>query len=186
MMDIQISTEGLEHANKALQAIPGAFPRAVAAATNRVLEGMRTDAVTETAKKYFVKPSEIRKSLTLKKSSAGNLMGAMVSRGSRKSLADYQLTPKTPRKGKNGLQGAVKRDGVKNIERGFLLRRGSGYKPYMRVGSGKWAVQFLISPAIPQIVKNDETVELMREKAAERFEKRLDHEVLRLLGAFTK
>ncbi len=40
----------------------------------------------------------------------------------------------------------------------------------------------LKSPAIPQIIKNDETVKAMEKGAEERFSKRLDHEVMRLLG----
>lgn len=182
-MNILISNEGLERANNALKHIKGAFPRAVASATNRVLEGMRTDAVAETKARYFAKPAEIRKTITLKKTSAGNLNGAMISKGSRKTLADYQLIPKSPKKGMKGLQGAVKRDGLKNIKGGFLLARGGKNKPYVRTGSGKWAVQVLVSPAIPQIIKNEEIVKVIEEKASERFEKRIDHEVMRLLGA---
>ena len=182
-MSIVISSEGLERANKLLAHIKGAFPRAVASASNRTLEGMRTDAVRETKERYFAKPSDIRKTLTLKKASANNLQGAMVSRGSRKSLADYQITPRTPKKGINGLQGAVKRDGgLKPLKGAFLLKRGNGYKPYVRTGHGKWAVEYLISPAIPQILKNEETVKIIEQKASERFEKRLDHEVMRLLN----
>ena len=64
------------------------------------MDGMRTDAVKETHKKYFVSAKEIRQSISFRKASAGNLMGAMVSQGKRHSLADYQLTPKTPRAGK--------------------------------------------------------------------------------------
>lgn len=180
---ISISMKNLERAEKTLSYIKGAFPKAVAAATNRTLEGMRTDVVAETKEKYFVKPSEIRKTITLKKASAGNLGGAMISRGSRKSLADYQLSPKTPKKGMKNLQGAVKRTGLKTLEGAFLVRRGGKYKPYHRKGSGKWNIAPYISPAIPQIIKNDETVKVVEEKATERFEKRLNHEVLRLLGA---
>ncbi len=181
-MNISISTEGLERANAALKHIKGAFPRAVASTMNRVLEGMRTDAVAETKERYFVKPSDIRKTITLKKTSSGDLNGAMVSKGNRKSLADYQLIPKTPKKGMKGLQGAVKTDGLKNISGGFLVRRGEKYKPYIRTGSGKFAIQSIISPAVPQILKNEETVAIIEQKASERFEKRIDHEVIRLLG----
>ena len=180
-MNISISAEGIERANVALKYIKGAFPRAAASTVNRVLEGMRTDTIAETKSRYFAKSSDIRKTITLKKTSSGNLNGAMISKGNRKSLADYQLIPKSPKKGMKGLQGAVKTDGLKNISGGFLVKRGGKYKPYIRTGSGKWSIQSIISPAIPQIIKNDETVENMEQKASERFEKRLDHEVMRIL-----
>lgn len=181
-MKVSISAEALERANAALKHINGAFPKAVASATNRTLEGMRTDAVNETKGRYFAKPGEIRKTLTLKRASTGNLGGAMVSRGGRKSLAEYRLTPSKPSKGKT-IMGAVKQGGMKSLGDAFLINRGGKYRPYRRTGPGRRDIEPLISPAIPQIIKNEETVKVMEQGAAERFEKRLDHEVLRLLGA---
>ena len=144
---------------------------------------MRTDAVNETKARYYAKPGDIRKTITLRTTSASNLQGAMISRGSRKSLADYKLTPRTPKKGIKGLEGAVKNDGLKPFKDGFLLKskKGGGYKPYIRTSLGKSGIEPLISPAIPQILKNEETVKIVEEKAVERFEKRLDHEVMRIL-----
>ena len=186
-MNIAVSAPALERANNALRHIKGAFPRAVALATNRTLEGLRTDAVSETKGRYFVKAGDVRKTLTLKRASAGNMAGAMVSKGSRRSLAEYKLTPTAPGKGRRtALKGAVKNDGLKSLGNNvFLIRLGAAgrYWPYIRTGKGRWDVKALISPAIPQIIKNEETVKIMRQKAAERFEKRLDHEMLRLLGA---
>ena len=185
-MNITISAPALERANNALRHIRGAFPRAVASATNRTLEGLRTDAVSETKGRYFAKSGDIRKTLTLKRASAGNMAGVMVSRGKRKSLAEYKLTPTAPRKGRRAaLRGAVKNDGLKSLgSNAFLIRLGAAgrYWPYIRTGKGRWDIKALISPSIPQIIKNEETVKIMRQKAAERFEKRLDHEMLRLLG----
>ena len=181
-MNINLSSEGLQQASALLSAVKNGFPKAISLAVNRTLEGMKTDAVKETQEKYFAKPSDIRKTLTLKKTNQGNLVGMMISKGTRKTLADYQLTPKTPRKGSQILQGAVKRGGLKTLRDAFLVRRGGKYKPYVRNGSGKWNIQPLISPAIPQIMKNDKTVASLEVKATERFEKRLNHEVARMLN----
>ena len=183
-MNIMISSPALERANNALSHIKGAFPRAVASAANRTLEGLRTDAVSETKNHYFAKSGDIRKTLTLKRASAANLSGAMVSKGSRRSLAEYKLTPSAPRKGRRtALKGAVKRDGLKSLGDAFLVRLGGKYRPYSRTGTGRWSIEPLISPAIPQIIKNEETVKAMEKGAEQRFSKRLDHEVMRMLGA---
>ena len=182
-MNITISASALKRANNALRHISGAFPRAVANATNRTLEGLRTDAVSETKGRYFVKSGDVRKTLTLKRAGAGNMAGAVVSRGSRKNLAEYKLFPTAPRKGRMAsLKGAVKRDGLKSLGNAFLVRRGGKYRPYTRTGTGRWNIEPFISPAIPQIIKNEETVKAMEKGAEERFSKRLDHEVMRLLG----
>ena len=183
-MMIDISVEPLQRANAALRGISGALPRVLSLATNRTLEGLRSDAVSETRKRYHVKASDVRKTLTLKKASAGHLMATMLSQGPRRSLAAYKLTPSSPPRGGKGLKGAVKTDGLKPLKDAFLVKRGGQYKPYIRIGGGRDGIEPIISPAIPQIIKNEESVAAMEKGASERFGKRLDHEILRLLGAF--
>ena len=192
MIDIKISDNALERANRALRQILSQSPQAVSRAVNRTMDGLRTDAVRETSKKYFVKAKDVRSSITFRKATAGNLMGVMMSKGKRHSLADYQLTPSSPKPGsKTQLKGAVKREGgLKSLGPAFLVKRAGGrYFPFYRVGSGSGnrykGIQSLISPSMPQIIKNEETVEAMERGAEERFAKRLDHEIKQLLGIFS-
>ena len=173
---IEISSEQLKRANNALRAVPGAFPRAITSATNRALEGMRTDTVSGTSKRYHVKASDIRKTITLKKANFNNLQGVMLSRGSRRSLADYKLTSKS-----GSLMGAVKKDGMKALRSAFLMERRGKARPYFKTSRG---IEPIISPSIPQIVKNKDTVVEMEKNTEVRFKKHLDHEILRLLGVF--
>ena len=174
-------------AYEALRNIPGAFPRAVSRALNRTLEFMRTESVDQTKKRYFVKAGDVRKTITLKKSNSGNLFGAMVSRSPRRTLADYKITPRSPNLGKRKLMGAVKQEGgLKTLPQGtFLISTpNTGVLPFIRVRKGKWGIQKVMSPSIPQIVKNTETYWTVQRKAQNIFEKRLKHEVLSILGAF--
>ncbi|MBQ7665356.1 MAG: phage tail protein [Synergistaceae bacterium] len=189
MMKINVSIEqnSLERAYKLLKHINGAFEHAVAMATNRTLEGVRTDAVRETAGRYFAKSGDIRKTITVNKASAGKLTGTVVSRGGRRKLSQYQLTPKTPQAGrKKGFKGAVKRDsGLKPLPHGTFMMNtpNAGYVLFIRTNPGRgWQnIKHVVSPSIPQIVKNEETVKIVEMQARERFEKRLNHEVMRIL-----
>ena len=184
MIDIHITDNALARANAALKKILAESPKAIARAVNRTMDGLRTDAVQETHKKYYVSAKEVRSSISFRKASAGNLMGAMVSKGKRHSLADYQLTPKTPTAGKkSALKGAVKREGgLKSLGPAFLVKRAGGrYFPFYRVGASGGqrfkGIQSLISPSMPQIIKNEETVCVMEQKGEERFRTRIEHEV---------
>lgn len=191
MINVQISNNALERANRALRRILSESPKAVARAVNRIMDGLRTDAVRETTQKYFVKAKDVRASITFRKATAGNLMGAMVSKGKRHSLADYQLTPSSPNpKGKTQLKGAVKCEGgLKSLKSGFLVRRAGGkYFPFYRIGYDpehrqRGEIRSYISPSMPQIINNEETVQAMEQGAEERFAKRLYHETMQLLGA---
>ncbi len=188
-IDVRIDQSNLEKAYQALRKIPGAFPQAIASAANRTLESMRTEASRGTTARYFVKAGEIKKTLDIRRASAGNLHGAMISRGGRKKLSDYKLTPKTPQAGnKKGFKGAVKREGgLKPLPEGtFMINTpNAGYVLFRRIHSGKaWRnIQHVVSPSIPQIMKNKETVAEVEYRAREVFDKRLNHEVMRILGA---
>ena len=184
MFPISIPNRALERAVSGLRSVQSQFPQAVARAVNRTTDGLRTDAVKETHKKYFVRAKDVKASISFRKATAGNLMGAMVSKGKRHSLADYQLTPKTPKSGKKAaLKGAVKREGgLKSLGPAFLIKRAGGrYFPYYRVehgGSNKWkGINSLISPSMPQIIKNEETLRVIEQVAEERFRTRIQHEV---------
>ena len=78
MINLSISNEALVRTVSDLRSAQSKFPQAVARAVNRTMDGMRTDAVKETSKRYFVKAGEVRKSISFRKASAGNLLGAMV------------------------------------------------------------------------------------------------------------
>lgn len=186
-IDVRVDQAYLNNAYKALRSIPGAFPRAVAAASNRTLETMRTDTVRETKERYFAKPGDIRKTITLKKASVGNLSGVMLSRGTRKNLTKYQVTPKSPQAGrKKGFMGAVKREGgLKPLPKGTFMINTPNAGPvlFVRTSSGKWGIKHVHSPSIPQIIKNKETVDAVETHAHKVFIERLNHEVLRMLGA---
>jgi hypothetical protein len=173
----------LERAIDALKSIPGAIPRILAASENRVLEGIRTDVVKETARRYYAKSSDVRKTITLKKTSSANLQGIVLSKGRRRLLQDYKVV------GKSGaLKGAVKKDGLKALGKAFWIElSNSGRHLFLRTGPGSWGsfdgLTRLGTAAIPQIIKNDETIEYVYDNAEKLFVKRLDHEILRLLGA---
>lgn len=186
-INVRVDKNSLERAYKLLKHINGGFEHAVAMAMNRTLEGARTDAVRETAGRYFVKSGEVRKTIKIDKASSGNLGGSMVSRGGRRKLSQYQLTPKTPQAGRNKtFKGAVKRDGgLKPLPQGTFMMNTptAGLLLFIRTATGRsWKnIKHVHSPSIPQIIKNEETVKIVEMQAQERFAKRLDHEVMRML-----
>ena len=193
-VSIQVTNNKLARANTALRRILSETPQAVARTINRTVEGLKTDAARETSRRYFVKATDVRASMSPKKASSGNLQGAMVSKDKRHLLDYYKLTPTSPNPGgKTEIKGAVKTaGGLKTLKSAFLVRRAGGtYFPFVRVGSGAGSsnqyrykgIRSLIAPALPQIIKNRDTVKAMRMGAEERFIKRLDHEILRLFGA---
>ncbi|MBQ4468866.1 MAG: hypothetical protein II917_01830, partial [Synergistaceae bacterium] len=111
-VNIQISEQGLKRANQILHSLQADTSKVTARVVNRVMDGMRTDAVSETSQKYYVTAGQVRKSLTFKKANAGSLTGEMISRSKRHLLGDYKISPTSPSKGKNTIiKAAVKKEG---------------------------------------------------------------------------
>ncbi|MDD3386853.1 MAG: phage tail protein [Candidatus Pacebacteria bacterium] len=177
---ITIDGAQVERARAALAGIDNGFSKAMATSLNRASEGFITDAVRGTTGRYHVKASEVRKSLKLKRAGAAKLMSVINASGRRKSISEYKLTPTAPTPGRRKeLKGAVKKDGMKALRGAFFVRG----KPFIRDGSG---LKPIISPSVPQIVKNKETVAEAEKGASMRFRKQLDHEILRLMGVFKR
>lgn len=110
-INITFDTSALVRAGVIIRQAPEKIRIAVSHAVNRSLETFRTASVSETSRKYFVKPGELRPSLEIRKSYGGSMQGAVIARGERKSLTQYSISPKkTPVKDGN-FRGAVKRSG---------------------------------------------------------------------------
>jgi hypothetical protein len=176
---IHVSSEKLEHARISLAGIPGGAQRAVKSALHRVADGLKTDAVKETKQRYHLLPGEIRRHLLLKKAAGANQSVSLIATGRRKPISEY----KAQGRGKS-LRVAVRTTGLKTLRTGFVSdKNGRKTVMYLPQGQGRPAMP-VISPSVPQAIANKETRSIMEKQAHERFEKRLDHEILRLLGAF--
>jgi hypothetical protein len=174
---IEVSSDKLEHARKSLAGIPGGLERATWSALNRVGEGLKTDAVKETKQRYYLTASEIRKHLLLKKTRGGISSVSLIATGRRKPISEYKV------QGGKKPNVAVKTDGMKTLRTGFFLNK-DGQKIVMYLPQGQGGPPMpVISPSVPQTIANKETRAIMEQQARERFEKRLGHEILRLLGA---
>ena len=174
---VHVSSEKLEHAQKALAGIPGGAERVVKEALYRTGDGLKTDAVNETKKKYHLLPSEIRRHLLFKKSGIGGFSSVtLTAQGSRKLLTEYRVTGR-----EKNVKVAVKRDGMKTLKTGFLADKNGRKVVMWRPAGDRGPIKRVTSPSVPQVLKNKETVETMQKQAQERFEKRLDSNILRML-----
>ena len=177
---ITVDGAQLDRARAALAGIDNGFSKAVSAALNRAADGFVTEAVRGTTGRYFVKAAEVRKALKLKRAGGSSLSATILGRGRRKSISEYKLSPSAPTPGRRReLMGAVKRDGLKPLRGAFFVRG----RPFVRSGG---ELRPVISPSVPQIVKNEETVKQAERVVSDRFGKRLDHEILRVLGVFRR
>ena len=186
MIDLNLeAAEGLRRARESLKRVKGGFERAVSLSINRTLDSLKVKAARETASRYFISVGEVKKSFAVKKSNPGDMVASLMSRGRRRNLSDYKLTPKAPKlKSRDYIKGAVMRaGGLKSLPGAFLVKRGNGYQAVLRTGKGRYDLKGVVSPAVPQILKNEDTLNVLEQDAERVFISRLNHETLRILGA---
>jgi hypothetical protein len=179
MIQLAIKESAIDRARTALAGIPGATVKALSTTLNKAIAGAKTDASRKATEIYHVKKNEVLRAILVSRSKPGDVLQASFkAKGYRKSLAEYKLTPSSGNNGKADVRAAVKKEGgMKPIPKAYIAEGSGGYAAYIE---GKR----LTSPAIPQLLYNEEVSAFVQEQSASRVEKALDHEILRLLGAF--
>ena len=153
-----------------LKALPKRLRMAVLNAHRYAVAELKKTAVEETVRKYYLTKGQIKGAMTNTPS------GFKVSSGML-SMSKYKLVPKTPRK-KYVLRGAVRRDsGIKPLGRNAFLM---GTHPVARKTRKRYPLVALVGPSIAQAVGNDETGELLQERAEELFTNKVNEYLSRM------
>ena len=163
--------------------------RAVNASINRALDSMKTQLARETVTRYYVTASAIRKTLNARTTTvAGVKQGIIISRAPRLNLANFKISPRSASYRMRGrsYQAAVKQEGgMKTLAANvfYIPGRKRMYKRVRPGGKGFQNIRAIFGPAIPQMLKNEETFEAVKENTERVFNERLSHEIQRLLLA---
>ncbi len=181
MISLHADVSQILRAKQLLSHIPKGLQTALKYSGKRTLEMMRTDAVQAVTREYVIKPGKVRKTITIR---ANQLGGMFMSRGRRVNLSDYRISPKKIPV-RHGLTAQVKHEGgMKTIPRGFLIpgRNSGKLLAFSRIGRARMDIKQLVSPAVPQMLENEEVSQEILNEAEKNFADRLRHEVMRQLG----
>ena len=180
---INIRAEHIERADALLRHIPGAAPKAMARAINRAAESARTEAARKAREEYYIKHKDIIDTIKLRRATPGDLSAEVVSTGSVIPLTKFRVTPKSPQpKRKAPLIARVKRGAGGPITGAFVARLSSGHVGvFNRVSKARLPIVQRYGPSVPQMLGSPTVTGWVEQKAAETLEKRLDHEINRVL-----
>lgn len=179
-IDIRVSSFGnVERAERLLSGVKGGATTALVRALNRASESGRTAAVRETTTRYTIKAKDIRPSIKLEKASKTNLTAGISSKGPRIPLSAYLHKPKTDTTGakRRPVYVSVKKGSLKPLGQGFIWKG----DVMQRVGKERHKITRRTGPALPMLLNNEEVVEKIMNTMNETTDKRLDHEINRLL-----
>ncbi|WP_094607736.1 hypothetical protein SPSIL_009020 [Sporomusa silvacetica DSM 10669] len=179
---IEFNAEQIKKSETLLGGIKDALPRAQSNAINRSLTSARAEAVRSVTKDYIIAAGEVRKTMVIKNANPSNPLGAIRSSGSPIALSKFDINPKRPGK-RVAVTVRVKRSGGrKPIKKAFVAGVGSGHTGvFVRAGKARYPLKQLYGPSIPQMVGNENVMKSVEEKATETLDKRLEHEINRIL-----
>lgn len=180
---IELTAEQIDRAERLLERIPGAAPKAMARAINRATESARTEAARKVRALYYITQKDVTSTIKIYKASPSDLSAMVLSRGNLIALTKFRVTPKKPQpKRRREIIVRVKRGGGGVVKKAFVARMKSGHiGVFKRAGERRYPIDQMYGPSIPEMLGNSSVTGWVEEKARERLDQRLDHEINRLL-----
>jgi len=181
---VDMAEDALARAAKLLAGIPGGAKKAVGSALSRAAATGKTYAKTPVSEEYAISSGQFlryTKTINHYRESGGTLSVELGFRGNVIPL--MQFNTRVSRDGR--VTTEVKRGRSSTLTSAFYARMGSHAGIYERLASSRFPVQELYGPATPQMMYSNEAVlDRMEEHMAETFDKRIDHEMLRVMNGW--
>ncbi len=180
---VSVDAQMVEEVQRKLGQFSNKAPNAISSALNRAVTNVTSNVSKEVRKQYHIKAGDVKSTLNTRKASTSKLQAEVRSKGELIPLDRFKVSPRTVQpKRKKQLKIAVKKDGFKKILGAFIADL-SGVKVFKRQGKDRLPINRLFGPSVPQMLRNEGIVENINEEAKNTFERRLDHEINRILAS---
>lgn len=184
MVHVEVSRNALDHATRLLAGLPGGIEKALASAAKRAGTSAKTKAGQYAAAEYTITKSTFMGKTDVKSKSSASGGGAgmtIVFRGAVIPLIEFNT-----RYSRGGsVQTQVKRSGSAAILQHVFVNTIFGkLGAFERLGSKRFPVEQKYGPSTAHMMQNEKVIEQMDKQIKETFEKRLDHEVMRILNGW--
>lgn len=176
-----IDSKDLKKVRKRLGALKYKAPDVISRAINRAAGNLKSNVVKKTREEYNIKAKTIRATIRVKRSTRSSMGAAVISEGNSEPITSYKT--KLPSKGSDGrIQVSVKKGNVSELLHAFVIEQYDG-RVHERLTDSRFPLKMVLGPAVPQIMNNPETRTFVEAEAWKMYEKRLTHEINRLLEA---
>lgn len=183
---IRVTSLQASKARNLLGRVPSELPKALARAINRASQAARTEAAKGIRQEYIIRHGDIVSATKIRTARADQKMisATIRIRGTRRELIFFRVSPKSesgrrPRR----IRVAVKKGGLKPLPGAFVRRGTKSGNPHVfrREGKARYPVHIVYGPSIPQMAANPKITEVVEQRARDMLDKRLGHEINRVL-----
>lgn len=179
---VRVSDAQIERAQLLLRGVRGGAPKALARSINRSVQNARSNIVKSVREEYTAKAKSVRDTISISKASSSKLEAVVKSVSPPLPLRDFQVSPRTENgKRRSPIRVSVKKGNKSSFDKAFVVRTGGTINVFERVGKRRLPIQKLFGPSVPQMIGNDKVITRISDDATAMMEKRLDHEINRLL-----
>jgi hypothetical protein len=185
---IEITNEQMERVNLILSGIPKGASKAFYNVINRGLEKVKTQSGKSVAKTYRISQKDFKSETNIreKKATQTDLAGQIVFAGTSIPLMKFKVNPKEQKK--QTVSVAVLREsGGERLKHAFIAKMKSGHiGVFERTTSSTWRLPIdeLYGPAAAGMIENVENRKEIETVAQEIIDKRIEHEISRILNRY--
>ena len=176
----------IDRVSALLSGIKGGWQQAVGSALARAANAGKTEAKKAVTEQYALSASEFvnrTKNVNhFNRSSDGEITVSFGYRGPVIPLMRFDTS--IDRSGRV-VTRVMKTSTKKALDHAFSAKMGSHIGVYERIGTSRFPVKELYGPSTPQMIGTNETVaDRVEDKMAEVYEKRIEHEITRILNGW--
>ena len=183
---VDIAEESLDHVQKVLSGISGGWQKAVGSALARAAAAGKTVAKKAVTAEYSISAGTFLAE-TKNVNNFQNTMGGDVSVNFGFAGCVIPLMKFNTRVGHDGrvVTQVMRHGAAEALNHAFSAQMGGHRGIYERLGPERFPVKELYGPATPQMMySNEQVTDQIEEKVAETYEKRIDHEILRIMNGW--
>lgn len=193
MIETRIEVDSIEEVRKRLGSLSNKAPSVIANAINRTTTNIKKTMAQETAKRYNITSGEVKKTITISRATRARLQGAAVSKASPIALAKFKVSPNrkvtytskgkpSPKAYKVSVEKGPASKPLDVDPKAFIAVMKSGHQGlFRRKTDSSLPIKQLFGPSVPQMIKNDGSMERIQAEAESTLQKRIDAEIENIL-----
>lgn len=185
---IMVTAEQLDRMNVILNCIPGATKKAWKSVIKRANQTVRSETTKQISKIYAISQKDIRAETNISiktKTNGDDVVGEVEFSGYKIPLYRFNVTPKTVKHGATIKAAQLKSSQQTVFEHAFIAMMKSGHiGMFERKSKKPFPIKEFMGSSTAQMAANTVVVEKVEEKAKETIDKRIEHEISRILNSY--
>ena len=184
---VEITSEQIARVESILNGVQRGPEKVFFNAINRALDTVRTTAGRQIREVYAIKQKDLRAegNIKLKKASQNDLAGEIVFAGCKIPLYRFNVTPKQPAQGVRVKAAVLKSSAQTEFEHAFIAQiQGERVGMFERATAKHLPLEEFPGPSAAPLAGNCVVLEQVEQAAQETIDKRIDHEIDRILSGY--